>query len=116
MLKRPLETAITPDNRWAVLDARKRPTGIVVPRKALADETARALNVYPAVERLAHASGRVVAFLAMVEAGVELDGEQLADDTVIMSYVGHGASDSLRVGDLREIRAALIQYANAAKE
>lgn len=112
-IRRPLRVAVTYDNRWAVIDARKRSTGIIVLRKALADETARALNGYPATERLARASGRIVAFLAFLESAIQLDGEVLADDTVVMSYVGHGASDAIRVEHLRELRAALVAYANA---
>lgn len=96
---------------WSVHDSKDRPTGLVSRRKSRADEAAKAINVYPASERLAHAAGRIVSFLVMVEATVAMDGEQLADDTVVVSIMGHGASDAIRVKDLRELQAALVDYA-----
>ncbi len=111
--RRPVKVvaADTQQQRWAVVDVRSKPTGITGPRKSRLDEVANALNVYPASERLAHAAGRIVAFLAFVEAGLEMDGEKLADDTPVMSYMGNGASDRINASDLRALRAALIAYA-----
>lgn len=100
---------------WAVYDNRRR-VFATFQRKDPAEECAKALNAFPASERLAHASGRLAAFLAFVEAGISLDGETVDPETVIASYMGHGASDAIRVKDLRELSRALVQYAEAVKE
>lgn len=115
--RRPVKViaADSQQQRWAVVDVRSKPTGITGPRKSRLDEVANALNVYPASERLAHAAGRIVAFLAFVEAGLEMDGEKLADDTPVMSYMGNGASDRINASDLRALRDALVLYARQDK-
>lgn len=110
MLKRPLK-AVDVGNRWGLVDKSHRPIAIPARRKRDVEEIANAVNVYPATERLAQAAGRIAVFLTFVEAGAALDGEEVADDTVVTSYMGHGASDALRWGDFRELRAALMDYA-----
>ena len=55
-------------------------------------------------------------FLAFVEASRELDGEEpLTGHEIIAHFMGHGASDSIRVADLQELQKALTAIA-AAKD
>lgn len=60
-------------------------------------------------DELFNAAARFDTFFAFAEAIVEMDGESALDDerAVIVSVMGAGASDALRVSDFRRLRAAL---------
>ena len=72
--------------------------------------TARAWRLTREAEgaRLRAAASHFVGFLTFIEAGREIDGEEpLSDGAIVASYMGPGASDALRIGDFRVLRAAL---------
>ncbi len=56
-------------------------------------------------------ASRVMSFYAFVMAQAELDSKdgELDDDTVVASFMGSGASDVLRVRDIRALSDALAQ-------
>ena len=50
--------------------------------------------------------GRILAFFSMLEAHHELTDDPLEDTTVVLSFMGSGASDQLTMGDFRKLREA----------
>lgn len=56
---------------------------------------------------LQKAAARVCQFFSMVEAAAELLGEPIKDETVVMSFMGSGASDNLTMREIRDLRDAL---------
>lgn len=59
------------------------------------------------MNELQKAAGRIVSFLAMIEAHAELTDNPIADNGVVASFMGSGASDILTMDDLRKLRIAL---------
>ena len=51
--------------------------------------------------------GNEIAKAALVEAGAELDGDQLTNDTIALSFCAHGASTTVTIGDMRKLGAAI---------
>lgn len=67
-----------------------------------------------AIYTLRNALGRFVQFNAMVEAARELDQEKTwADDDVVLSFMGCGASDNLTAGDFRNAARVLSETPEA---
>jgi hypothetical protein len=65
------------------------------------------LDITKAAERLMEATASMAVWWTMVEAEKELvDGDVHPDDTVVLSYMGCGASTQVTAKELRQLRDA----------